>query len=337
MRVALIIIGLWCSGWSQAAIVKNLYQASVDVVDQTPDARSQSILQALHLVLLKVSGQRQLSQEILSLEPERATSYVKSFRYQRDKHSGRLALKVMFAQDQIDRLLRRYQQPIWGTSRPGLLVWQLVDNGRQRMQLNAVKSEWQHVLQEALQNRGLPSVWPKMDNQDQRAFTIDQHQKLAIEPALLASERYNADAVLIGRLVKQEQWLYQGILLQGDQRLALYERSSDKEQLLDNIMARIAEYFASHYAIKTGTEQQRHLVQLTIQNIDSFQSYSAVQQYLKSKVAISKVELLSSRQSQITLLLELSASWQQVWEVIALDRRLRQTEQSNTLVWQPSS
>ncbi|MEK9712663.1 MAG: hypothetical protein VW258_08855, partial [Thalassolituus sp.] len=74
---------------------------------------------------------------------------------------------------------------------------------------------------------------------------------------------------------------------------------------------------------------------LRVAGINSFTDYHAVLKYLKGHVAVRDVVMLSSSGSELTLALDLSGSWAQVWDVLALDARLAESEEEPGLyIWQ---
>src|SRR5690606_37086418 len=132
------IIGLllvWCLSLSaQAVMVSELYDMQVPVADQSAASRDPAIQEALMLVLAKVGGEQGAAQhELLQQQLSNPEVFVKSFRYVRDEADASLQLKVSFAPNLIDDVLRQAQLPVWGKSRPLVLLWQAVEDNRQRL------------------------------------------------------------------------------------------------------------------------------------------------------------------------------------------------------------
>lgn len=321
-------------------MVSGLYQVSVPVEDQSSASRDQGLMAALQQVLVKVSGstgvlQNPLVQQKIS---DSSSSYVKSFRYLRDEVDDSVNLRVIFAQGLIDKLLRDTGQPIWGKSRPLILTWLALEqgNGRQIVNQNAEPARLK-MIESAMNDRGLPLLWPALDLDDELALPVQKLWGLFSEDIGNASARYQADAVLAGRLVPSgsQQWLFRGLLLHDQQEIPLEAQGDDAAAVLAMVADQVAGYFASRYAVKTDGLYLPEGHQLTISGVRDFRDYYQLLSYLRARVAINDVQLLQADQQQLTLALDLAADWSQVWRLLALDKRLVAQPDSDILVWQP--
>ncbi|MEJ2691697.1 MAG: DUF2066 domain-containing protein, partial [Candidatus Thiodiazotropha sp.] len=129
----------------RAETVSNLYEAESPVVGQGSEARAEAIRDAFARVLVKVSGDRGLlSNPEIDKLLKRASSYVQQYRYrmlqedlapsEADKPDR--VLWVRFDERAVNRLLRQSGVPVWGDTRPTVLVWLGEERGAARSLLS---------------------------------------------------------------------------------------------------------------------------------------------------------------------------------------------------------
>lgn len=209
-----MLLGWWLwaiSAGLQAVEVDGLYAAELSVTSQGRAERGRIIRSALTEVLIKVSGNGQVAlspgiPEILN----RSSQYLQQYRYR----SAKLAvdpltglaptqqyLWVRFDQVSLDKALRAIDIPVWGRSRPVTLAWLVVEQGSQRQLLGSSDdSTFTDTVIEQSKRRGIPLDLPLYDLEDQQRIRVTDVLGGFQESILSASERYGADAVLVGRL-----------------------------------------------------------------------------------------------------------------------------------------
>lgn len=331
----LLMLTLW-SSFSAAVMVSDLYEVDVSVADQTAENREAGMALALEQVLIKVSGkQTVLDNPAIQQQLTSADRLVKRYRYARDEVDDSVRLQVIFAGNLIDRLLRNAGEPIWGKSRPLILIWQAVEEDAQRQFLNQDSGAWPVLVERVMSERGLPVLWPTLDLADELVLPLEKLWGLFKQDIQVASSRYQADAVVAGRLspASEEGWSYSGILFHQQTTLALSAQAEDAEGVLRLVADQVASYFASQYAVETNAVAQPQGFQLQVTGVENFASYHELLMYLNSKVAINNVSLLKVDGPRLTLALDLAADWQQVWSVMALDKRLSISEEAGVLHW----
>ncbi|ASP40366.1 hypothetical protein CHH28_17525 [Bacterioplanes sanyensis] len=339
MRIAAlltVIASLWVL-WiapAQAVSVSGLYEANVMVEDQSDASRRQGLGQALQQVLVKVSGSRDaIASKALQptlADPQRL---VESFSYTRDPVDDALLLQVRFASHLIDQALVQAQLPVWGRSRPLVLVWQAVEDGPLRLLLGQDASLWRVQGDRAMAERGLPVLWPTLDLQDELALPVEAVWGLFSDRIESASERYRSDAVLAGRLsAVAGQWRYSGQLWH-QQRWqpvsAVAGNAADAMRLVADV---VADRFASQYAVRRQVTADNGFL-LLVNGVRQFADYQALLNYLKANVAIDDAQVVRVDGDQLQLKLQLAAPWAQVWGVLSLDNRLQQTGQPGVVEW----
>lgn len=192
---ALCIGVLAFSGPATAAVVANLYEASVPVNGRGDAARNAAFAAALRIVAVRASGQRDAGDRLNAATLADARRYVQRFG---DNPDG--TLQVGFDSASIDRILAQNDLPIWGRERPLTLVWLAIEEstGQQNwVGLGTVVPETR-IAQQVADLRGLPLAWPAMDMEDRMLANALDGDQGATRLATLAS-RYQADGVLVGR------------------------------------------------------------------------------------------------------------------------------------------
>lgn len=334
--ISLLFLTFW-SAFSAAVVVSDLYHVEVPVSDQATASRSQGMAIALQQVLVKVSGNSAvLNNTVIQQKAVQAERYVKSYRYVRDEIDDSVRLQVIFADNLVDSLLREAGEPIWGESRPLILAWQAVEEQARRSPLNQNSGLWATLIEQALDDRGLPVLWPTLDLTDELVLPLEKLWGLFKQDIDQASRRYDADATLAGRVTPglEEGWVYRGILLHKQTSIAIEGEGATPESVLRQMADQVAGYLAKQYAVDTDMRPSTQGFEIQVEGIAGFEQYHELLLYLNSKVAINNVSLVGVSGTRLTLMLTLAADWQQVWSVLALDRRLTSRSEAGLFQWE---
>lgn len=334
MRAVILAVLLGLSMFSHAVIVSDLYQVRISVTDQSEESRQTAIQEALLQVVVKVSGQRDNAQNEQVLGAAAAAErYIRSFRYIRDDSETGLRLEVDFAANLIDQLLRSGQLPVWGKSRPLVLVWLGVEDNLQRIRVTPAVDVWHSAMESAANERGIPLLWPAYDLEDDVALPVESLWGMFKTDILQASQRYMADATLAGRLTPDGQggWQFRGFLQHKGDNLELTASAEEHAVVLRQVADQVASFMAARYAVLNDGTSGGY--QLIIDGVADFHAYQNILTYLKANVAINDVKIISVNGQTLTLELDLAAEWNQVWTTLALDKRLLPTEQESIYHW----
>lgn len=332
--ISLIILSC-LSLLTHAVVVSDLYQAQVEVADQSQKNRTVALNTALQQVLVKVSGSKAPLQDThIKQKSHQPDSFVRSYSYSHNPITNQLELDVHFAQNLIDDLLRQRQQPIWGRSRPLVLMWQAVEEDKQRFFVGSEKALWHYEFEKAMSERGIPTIWPTLDLEDRMALPMANLWGLFRDDISSASERYLTDGYLAGRLIKtaDDIWQYRGFFHSSQAPLVLEAQDQSQQVVLADIADQVANFLAQRYAVQSNSESNEQ--QLDITNVNSFQQYQNVLSYLQANSVIKEVRVVAVKDNLISLELSLSSSWEQAWSTLALDHRLMATDQPQTYQWQ---
>lgn len=332
-----LLIGL-LSVNAYAIKVSDLYRVSVAVDDQTNASRTQGVQWAFQQLLVKVSGDdRVLENPTLVAASTDAERYLRGFSYETDVVDDQIYLQAWFSKALIVPLLKRAAAPIWGENRPLLLNWLAIEpppseDGSSavgagmdsRMIVSSDLPQWQGRFDRVFAERGLPVLWPTADLEDSTALTIQQLWWLIPESIKQASERYQADAVLAGRLNQSAEgvWQYEGVFFNADQSLPLFTSGETPQEALVLVAAELSKYFSDRFAIKPSSIDHRQGIRVVISKVKDFTDYSRVLAYLNSITGVRNVEVAQVDRDNLELYLSLEGDWAKVQRIIRLDKKL---------------
>jgi len=302
---------------------RGLYEASVPVRGQGPDARDPALRQALETVLVRVVGTRALPPAALDLLP-RASSLVQGYGYEPVGPGRELRLRAQFDARAIEAALRSQGLPVWGSNRPSHIAWiALREDGLQRAVLDAASAEARApaVLATA-EARGLPLQLPSLDATDRRLVTFNDLWSGVFTGAEGASNRYNARMVVIGRVGREGgQWFGRWTLLSGDGASEDWvSMGATLEQVLAGGVHDLADRQAQRFAVQTGSARD---VQLRVSGVESLNDYGRALNYVRGLGPVRSAQVESVAPGQLTLRLRVEGDPDALSRVIASGRVLR--------------
>ncbi len=312
---------------SYAVKVSDLYRVSVAVDDQTTESRNQGVQWAFQQLLVKVSGDNSiLENPTLVAASADAQRYLRGFSYESDVGDDQIYLQAWFSKALVVPLLKRASAPIWGENRPLLLNWLAIEPSttEERTIVSNNLPQWQGRFDRVFAERGLPVLWPTVDLEDSSALTIEQLWWLIPESIKQASERYQADAVLAGRLNQSSEgaWQYEGIFLNAGESLPLSTSGETPQAALILVAAQLSKYFSDRFAIKPSSIDHRQGIRVVISKVKDFTDYSRVLAYLNSITGVRNVEVAQVDRDNLELYLSLEGDWAKVQRIIRLDKKL---------------
>ena len=265
-----------------AVEVATLYTAQVALDEEQDDPRSEAYKAALGEVLLRVSGTQLSSDpEMIELLFPSPASYVVQFRPGEDD-----TLWVSFDGEAIEQVLRQSGQTVWGSERPLTLIWLAVDWGQGDREIISAGDpdqsrdsgrsidrdrQLRQRVMDMAERRGLPVLFPLLDTEDQRNVTFSDIWGGFDEQLLVASERYEVDSVLVGRIRpdsnQRNRWNY---YFADDERVW----SGEPEMVLGLVADKLADEFA------ISGDAPLEYVNLGVSGIDSVEAYGEIQNLL---------------------------------------------------------
>ncbi len=280
---------------ADAVDVPTLYTAKVLFDEEAGNSREDAYKAALVAVLARVSGSQLSSNEaaVDELFPV-PSAYVTQFRPGDDD-----TLWVSFDDEAIERILKASGETVWGRERPLTLVWLAVDWGNGNREIVAAgdpertRGEGRSIdrnqllrerVLEIAQQRGLPLAFPLLDTTDLQSVTFSDIWGGFDDRIVAASERYDANSVLIGRVrpssSQRNRWTY---------KFGAESRSwnGDAEQ----VVSQIADLLAAEFAVGGGSPLE--MLALNVSGIESVDAYGSVQDMLAGIGLIERVSISS--------------------------------------------
>lgn len=364
--------GIFMSQGVLAAKITDLYEAEIPVLSQSRADRYVAVQQAFAEVLLRVSGQQDV---VLALPPlietdalplkktpnqeqpklvlvgktaeiagalNRATSYVKQFRYQKttgrphinwgikpvevEKNISKKSQQVLwirFNKKKINKLLHDANLPVWGSTRPSILVWMVVESrGKRYLLSNSIKSTTRESIEKHARLYGLPARFPLMDLADRANISISDVWGNFEDRVMSASRRYQAEAILVGKLYKANRaWNTQWHLYVNGRRVDWQEQGIYLEKVVKQGLSHTAHNLSLAFAdVKTDKGIQQVLVK--IKDVNGLAGYSQAVKYLSAISAVKKVQTLHINKNSVLFNLTTQGSRVGVMQAIALGNQL---------------
>ena len=266
-----------------AVEVPTLFTAEVALDQEAEDPRADAYDAALREILMRVSGAgiAENDEAVAEMFPD-PSSYVIQFRSGADD-----TLWVTFDGEAIEQVLRNAGQTFWGAERPLTLVWLAVDWGQgtremigagdpERPQDEARSIDRNRLIRERLleisERRGLPMVFPLLDTTDLQTVTFSDIWGGFDETILYASERYDVNSVLIGRIRpssgQRSRWTYY-----------FAGARSELSGAPEAVVGQVADLLSAEFAV--GGDAPIEAVVLNVSGVASVDAFGSVEQILK--------------------------------------------------------
>ena len=324
---------LLCLSWANVcagAVVPWLYDVEVPVESQDTRARLEASRVALLKVLTRLTGLVHVPRHPQIVGALGAPDlYYSQFRFvdTTNEVDSPLRLAIQFEPRSVLRLIKGSALPIWGTNRPLVVAWVVVEHGVEREIISAGS---EHPLALALQQRarerGLPVLFPLLDLEDQ----------IKVDPAVVwgrmsqvllpASQRYGADIVLIGRVqtlgngswaTRWEFWL-DGLVV------PLNRTDTDIALAAAAAVDLIADELTQRYAV-LGREPRQIL--LGVSGVASPADYGNLLNYLQALEFVEGVDVARIKADHLGLILTTRAEPEQLVRLLEIEQRLLQSEE----------
>lgn len=289
-----VMVFFFVTTLAHGAVVQGLYESEKVVPSQSKSARAEAMKSALTEVLAKVSGRPDVGtvpDVVGALENPR--NYVQQYRYHKipdnsylstEAAAGSQIIWIRFDERAVNKLLQKANLPVWGRTRPATLVWLAVQQDGARYMIGSNSpEEVRYALENEAKRRGVALVLPLLDVEDQNRLSFQDVWNNNQESVFLASRRYQAEAILVGRmsLSGNDQWQGRWILYEGGQGLSWNSQGNLASQLLDSGIVGSLEILGSKYAqvYDNSTPGEFNIAVTDIKSLDQF---ARVSNYLQS-------------------------------------------------------
>ncbi len=302
-----VLLCLHASG-AVAGEVSGLYEAEVPVRNQGDAERDRAISTALDDVLVKVSGRRDAT-AIQALETvlSHPIKLVQQFRYREmpvaentrtpdNEVAGNAftqLLVVSFDPQAVNQALYSAGMPVWGRARPATLVWLAIEDENKRYLLGGDgHPQIQQRIRDLAQQRGVPVLIPLLDLEDQSNLSFTDVWGNFQDVIERASARYQAEAILVGRLFHHTDgtWQARWTLYMKDDR-QYWEMNADQ---LDNVLGSGIEGSTDILSAKFSkiiTTAGSGTILISITDVDTVEDYARTIKYLRSLDTVTKLQI----------------------------------------------
>ncbi|WP_207062033.1 DUF2066 domain-containing protein [Motiliproteus sp. SC1-56] len=317
---------------ARAAQVQGLYNAELLVAEQSVQVAPGLVSEALERVLVRVSGRRDvLNTPALQAGMQNPSRLIKQFSYQstnipRVTPDGRKVLahrlRIEFAPELVNELLAQANIRPLGPTRPGVLVWVVEEKGGVREYLGRDADPVLEGMLGRARARGLPIFRPLLDLQDEAALPVSDAWGFFSRSVLSASQRYQADSVLVGRIYRiSGGWESQWQLLWRGQTHEFEGRGDSLDAQLASAVDQAADRLFADFVGGGDMGYGEDGVMLRIDGVRDLDDYMAVTDYLRRQSPVEQLLVDSVADDALTLRLVLNGSLDQLRGVIGLDKR----------------
>ncbi len=330
---------------SLALPIEELYKAEVLVVSEDERQFISGVRAGLLQVLVRVSGTQEIEDSaVIARSIRNPNAYYDAFEYASTDRTFQIEgkvvpaklLRIFFDPGAVAKLLRRAGFSVWGSNRPGVLLWLAVsdENGRRIISDNSVSdnvapgsnipedsiSEIVRGLQDQARLRGVPLLFPLLDLEDSASLSTVEVWGAFLGKIDDASRRYNPDSVLTARIAHDNvgrwsaNWSYR---IDRDWKVAR-NASFSPQELVRAMIDRLADDLAARYAIDSSRGQ----VTLVIEAVESLGDYAAVGRYLDSLASVLNSFVIRVQDDEVEFALNTEGQNEQLIEIINLDKKM---------------
>jgi len=320
--------------------VPSLFSAEVALDEESGDPRNDAYRAALIAVLTRVSGSELSANEeaIDEMFPVPA-AYVTQFRPGEEDDT----LWISFDAEAIERVLRASGQTIWGGDRPLTLVWLAVDWGQGEREIIAADDpdrttqearsiDRNRLLRERIleiaDKRGLPILFPLLDTTDLQGVTFSDIWGGFDDRIIDASERYDANSILIGRVrpssSQPNRWTY----VFGDES---HTWSGPPEA----VVAGVADILAAEFGV--GGDAPLERVALNVSGVQTVNAYGSLQEILSEVSLIESFRISEVSGDVVSYQVEIRGGVDRLRRALRFAGLLEQTDPSDFSGLEPTT
>ena len=346
-----LLIGLLlCANLTaHAAIVTDLYEASVPVPDQSAGARNVALQQALAAVLVKVTGERSAGGvPALASLLQNPSQFLQQYRYEQAPGANGtpaltyydltrvgtpaipltgLLLSARFDPEVVDQAVRAAHEPLWGRERPATLVWIAFQDGSNVSIVSASgNSAIVQAMNSAAQQRGVTLMFPAMDAVDQQAIGIPDITEDNTARIQQASQRYKPDATLIGSIYMTTpgQYAARWQLTVGNQTASWTTPPNNLTSVAADGVQTAADNYAKWFALAADAVGQDG-VTLSVTGISGVDAYAKVLAYLGKLTPVKSVQVTRVDNHTVYFSLDTRGSLANLQQAVLLGDLLKTT------------
>jgi len=289
---------------------QGLYVGEAVAAADRSDARA-PILDALNQVLVRVTGR--VGEDVvasLGLDAQQASALALGRQFKRvdiPTVDGGVVeqrrLSVDFDPASINRLIDEAGMLRWGSERPELLLWVVVEGDRGAEYLDQDRL-LQHTIEEMGFRYGIELTQPILDASDRVEVTPADVRGGFTAVGAAAMRRYGADGVVMLDLrPNRDFWTGRWAWRIGEQESAFQRSGAGRIEVVELGLGRIAEALAARFAVRPSDEGERRLV---VDGIETTAHFTEIQGFLEALTGVDSVRVLSASKSTMTFSVRVS-------------------------------
>lgn len=340
-----LLLCSFCWQSATAAVVEDLFDAKIAVVDQSDRTQNNAFSLALKQVLVKVRGNNDLlSNPQIKSAITKATRFVRSYSY--DMQESQLYLVASFDAKRVESIIRSAGFPVWDKRRPDSLIWLTIKSSKDSARQFAMPLKYSGIYQQLrmrAQQRGITLMFPLWDLTDIQSLSVydiwggfssqisSASERYAV-PSVLSARIYLSDAVLSessqeGIAADSEvktMWSADWTMIEGGSLLAGQLQGDDPLMIADGLIDALADQLSLKYAIDiTQIERLDTKVQIVVNNIDTLIFYSQALTSLESMSVVNSATLIKQTGSRATFELDLLGDVEDLINALRLDSKIK--------------
>lgn len=311
----------FCAGLP-ATEVSDLYRTALTVPSKAETARPEAFRRGLEQVLgkvVRIEDQKSAGVNALLAKPEDA---VLEFVYPGTVKDGQPILQVDYDAERIKKQLGSRGIGVFGSARPELMVWIAVEDDQPARILGPdAMPDWNRLIGELAAARGLPVTLPLGDLADAQSLSPGDIATGNAERLMAASQRYEAEAILAGRIVRKPEGYEADWRLYRSPREERWQgKSADLREILNTGITGTYSRIATHFAARgAGTAP----LELRVGGIASLDDVNQVTAYLGKLSTVAKAELLSLETDEALFKVSVRGGRESLKQSLAMGSRLR--------------
>ncbi|MDA0979550.1 MAG: DUF2066 domain-containing protein, partial [Proteobacteria bacterium] len=278
----------------RAVTVDDIYRADVLVTDESGTQLRTGARAGLLQVLIRVSGRPDVEDSSLIRSALRNPSaYYYQFSYEStdrrllvgDRLVPAVQLRVNFEPSAVARLLRDAGFPVWGSNRPGVMIWIALGAGADRQILG---EDDIHPVLDSLRDqarlRGIPLILPIMDIEDAARISVAEVWGGFFDRIEAASGRYTPDVLVSARVQEESGDSWSGkwsIAIDGRWR-SVESRALSADEVVRQMVDELANELAARYALGSS----RGTLRVVVENVKGLEDYAALASYLEQMTPV---------------------------------------------------
>lgn len=312
---------------SYAVLLDNLYSVELQVKDQSSTERQELFLQAFKQVLFKLTGDHKAF-VIMQAKPANnpIDKYISSFSYI-EEISGTLRLKIIFNETIINDWLKESNITYLDKNRPIVFVWLLEDKNNG---FKLIEEDDQELmiskLEQLAAEQSIPLVLPLLDLDERTNVQVDDILNGSPLIAHDAATKYNADIVLIGKIMRVAgEWQAKWSIL-GTSATTWDTKGHTIDALYSQLMYTLRGHLINSYIMENKENSKSiDVVKIKIDGVDSIERYAKILEYLRGLTVVKLVKVMDVTNNNATFELNVNGGVEVIKRAINLDNFLEHT------------